>query len=65
MCGVGSDGAAAIVHARQQAGPFIDWADLVHRVVLLSAAQRAVTASRCGLTVNGRSLGGAEPGNTL
>lgn len=61
VCGVDADGAEAIVLARQQGGPFTDWADLVHRVVPFSAAQSAVAASRCGLTVNGHSLAGAEP----
>ncbi|MGN0857637.1 MAG: ComEA family DNA-binding protein [Stenotrophomonas sp.] len=61
VCGVDHDGAEAIVLARQQGGPFTDWADLVHRVVPFSAAQSAVAASRCGLTVNGHSLAGAEP----
>ena len=61
VCGVDADGAEAIVLARQQGGPFTDWADLVHRVVPFSAAQSAVAASRCGLTVNGHSLAGAAP----
>lgn len=39
---VGADGAAAIVRAREQGGPFNDWADLVHRVVPFSATQSAV-----------------------
>jgi DNA uptake protein ComE-like DNA-binding protein len=61
LCSVGDDGAAAIVQARQQGGPFRDWADLVHRVVPFSAAQSAVAASCCGLTVQGSHLPGAEP----
>lgn len=64
LCAVGSNGAAAIIQARQQGGPFADWADLVHRVVPFSAAQSAVAASRCGLSVNGRHLAGAEPTGT-
>ena len=63
LCTVGGDGATAIIQAREQGGPFNDWADLVHRVVPLSAAQSAVAASRCGLRVNGRHLAGAEPGD--
>lgn len=65
VCGVDADGAEAIVLARQQGGPFTDWADLVHRVVPFSAAQSAVAASRCGLTVNGHSLAGAEPAESV
>lgn len=65
VCGVDHDGAEAIVLARQQGGPFTDWADLVHRVVPFSAAQSAVAASRCGLTVNGHSLAGAEPAESV
>jgi DNA uptake protein ComE-like DNA-binding protein len=38
---------------------FESWPDLVHRVVGLSAAQTAVYASICGLTVKGESLKGA------
>ena len=65
VCGVDHDGAEAIVLARQQGGPFTDWADLVHRVVPFSAAQSAVAASRCGLTVNGHSLAGAAPAESV
>jgi DNA uptake protein ComE-like DNA-binding protein len=52
--------AAQIVAARRER-PFRDWADLVDRVVGLSAAQPAAFASICGLTVAGESLLGAEP----
>ena len=45
--------------------PFRDWADLVSRVTGLSAAQPAVFASVCGLTVNGASLDGAPPDGAL
>ena len=65
VCGVDHDGAEAIVLARQQGGPFTGWADLVHRVLPLSAAQTAVAASRCGLTVNGHSLAGAAPAESV
>ena len=61
LCSVGGEGAGAIVQARNQGGPFRDWADLVHRVVPFSAAQSAVAASCCGLTVNSHALAGAEP----
>ena len=57
---VGPNVAAQIVEERNKRH-FSDWADLVHRVVGLSAAQPAVYASICGLTVNGRSLEGAPP----
>ena len=40
---------------------FNDWADLVQRVIGLSAAQTAVYASICGLNVDGKSLEGAPP----
>jgi DNA uptake protein ComE-like DNA-binding protein len=52
--------AAEIIAARNQRR-FRDWEDLTHRVVGLSAAQPAVYASLCGLTVDGRSLEGAPP----
>ena len=52
--------AGQIVAARSER-PFRDWADLVARVVGLSAAQPAAFASICGLTVNGESLLGAPP----
>lgn len=61
---VGSDVATQIVEERNKRR-FADWADLVERVVGLSAAQPAVYASICGLTVNGRSLEGAPPNPTM
>jgi DNA uptake protein ComE-like DNA-binding protein len=57
---VGPQVAAQIVEQRNQRR-FNDWADLVRRVVGLSAAQTAVYASTCGLTVDGKSLDGAPP----
>jgi DNA uptake protein ComE-like DNA-binding protein len=57
---VGAEAAAGILEERRNRA-FRDWADVVHRVVALSAAQTAVRASLAGLTVNGRSLPGAEP----
>jgi DNA uptake protein ComE-like DNA-binding protein len=57
---IGTSEAAEIVKLRVER-PFDNWADLVHRVVGLSAAQSAVYASTCGLTVNGESLLGAPP----
>jgi hypothetical protein len=56
--------AAQIVEERNKRR-FTDWADLGNRVVGLSAAQPAVYASICGLTVNGRSLEGAPPDPTM
>ena len=47
-----ADVVAQIVAERQRR-PFRDWSDLVSRVTGLSAAQPAVFASVCGLTVNG------------
>lgn len=44
---------------------FKDWNDVVRRVVGLSGAETAVRASAFGLTVNGRSLQGAEPDSTI
>lgn len=52
---------AAQVVAERNKRRFDDWPDLVNRVIGLSAAQPAVYASTCGLTVNGRSLDGAPP----
>ncbi len=59
-----ADVAAQIVAERRRR-PFRDWADLVGRVTGLGAAQPAVFASICGLTVNGRSLDGAPPDGLL
>lgn len=56
--------AAQIVEERKK-GRFSDWADLINRVVGLSAAQPAAFASICGLTVNGRSLDGAPQNLTM
>lgn len=61
---IGQETAAQIV-AERNSRPFSDWADLVHRVDGLRAAQSAYQASVCGLTVNGRSLDGAPPNPTL
>lgn len=61
VCSIGADTAADIVRERNNAGPFADWADLVHRVVGVSSAQNAVFASTCGLKVSGKSLDGAPP----
>lgn len=60
--GMDADMARQIVSEREK-GRFKDWPDVVHRVVALSAAQTAARASGFGLTVNGRSLEGAEPGS--
>jgi DNA uptake protein ComE-like DNA-binding protein len=57
---VGADVAAEIIRERARR-PFSDWLDLVNRVVGLSAAQTAVSASACGLTVDGASLPGVDP----
>lgn len=59
--GVVGEKAAAQILAERNNGRFRDWADVVHRVVALSAAQTAVVASVSGLTVNGKSLDGAPP----
>lgn len=58
MPAVGPAAAQRIV-AERQARRFHDWADLVGRVVGLSAAQVVFSASACGLTVDGESLLGA------
>lgn len=46
-------------------GSFKGWDDVVRRVAGLSAAETAVRASAFGLTVNGRSLEGAEPDSAM
>lgn len=51
--------------AEREKGRFKDWADVVHRVGALSAAESAARASGFGLTVNGRSLQGAEPNSDM
>ncbi|MDO8331642.1 MAG: DUF4124 domain-containing protein [Fluviicoccus sp.] len=51
--------------AEREKDHFRNWADVVHRVVGLSAAQTAVIASISGLTVNGKSLDGAPPDAAL
>lgn len=60
---VGPQVAAQIIEERNKRR-FNDWADVVHRVVGLSAAKTAFYASICGLTVNGKSLDGAPPDST-
>jgi DNA uptake protein ComE-like DNA-binding protein len=57
--GLGADVVQQIVVERAK-GRFKGWDDVVRRVVGLSAAETAVRASAFGLTVNGRSLEGAE-----
>lgn len=57
---VGSDVAAQIIKERAKRR-FNDWADLVNRVVGLSAAQGAAFASISGLNVDGQSLPGVPP----
>jgi DNA uptake protein ComE-like DNA-binding protein len=52
---------AAQITAARKNGRFKDWADVVHRVVGLSAAQTAAFASMSGLNVDGQSLPGAPP----
>lgn len=58
MPAVGPAAAQRIVSERQ-VRRFADWADLVGRVVELSAAQTVFSASACGLTVDGASFPGA------
>ncbi len=60
MQGMSADVAHQIVEERTKAR-FKDWDDVIRRVVVLSAAETAARASAFGLTVNGRSLEGAEP----
>jgi DNA uptake protein ComE-like DNA-binding protein len=62
--GLSTDVVQQIVEARMKA-PFKGWDDVVKRVVGLSAAETAVRASAFGLTVNGRSLEGAEPESAI
>lgn len=61
---VGPKVASKIIDERNRRR-FNDWADLVHRVVGLNAAQTAVYASICGLNVDGKSLDGAPPDATM
>lgn len=58
--GVGPAVAAQVIEERNKRR-FSNWADLVSRVVGLSAAQTAFYASVCGLNVDGQSLLGAPP----
>lgn len=62
--GLGADVAQQIVVERAK-GSFKGWDDVVRRVAGLSAAETAVRASAFGLTVNGRSLEGAEPDSAM
>ena len=62
--GLSADVSQQIVVERAK-GSFKGWDDVARRVVGLSAAETAVRASAFGLTVNGRSLEGAEPGSAM
>ena len=59
VCAVGDKTAADIVNERNNAGKFVDWTNLVHRVMAFRAAEITVFASACGLTVQGESFSGA------
>jgi DNA uptake protein ComE-like DNA-binding protein len=61
---VGPTTAGQIIAERSKVR-FTGWADLVNRVVGLSAAQTALFASLRGLTVGGQSLQGASPNPAL
>ncbi|WP_051281584.1 hypothetical protein [Azovibrio restrictus] len=62
--GLSDDVVHQIVEERTKAR-FKGWDDVVRRVGGLSAAETAVRASAFGLTVNGRSLDGAEPDSAI
>ena len=62
--GLSADVVHQIVVERTKSG-FKGWDDVVRRVVGLSAAETALRASAFGLTVNGRSLEGAEPDSAM
>lgn len=62
--GLGGNVVQQIVAERAKAR-FTGWEDVVRRVAGLGAAETAVRASAYGLTVNGRSLEGAEPGSPI
>lgn len=62
--GLDADVVQQIVVERAKGG-FKGWDDVVRRVVGLSAAETAARASAFGLTVNGRSLEGAEPDSAI
>jgi DNA uptake protein ComE-like DNA-binding protein len=64
MPGMDAEFARRIVAERGK-GPFAGWNDVVRRVAGLSAAETAVRASAFGLTVDGRSLEGAEPDSPM
>jgi hypothetical protein len=62
--GLGAEVARQIVAERAKAN-FTAWDDVVRRIAGLGAAETAVRASAFGLTVNGRSLEGAEPASDM
>jgi DNA uptake protein ComE-like DNA-binding protein len=61
---IGPEVAAQVIKERNKRR-FTDWPDLANRVVGLSAAQTAMFASTCGLTVDAKSLSGAPPNAAL
>ncbi len=58
--GLGPTQTARILQAREQAGPFKDWADFMARVKGIQAAT-AQRLSRHGLTVNQQPYAGTKP----
>lgn len=56
-----SPAVASQIMAERNKRRFDNWADLIGRVVGLSAAQTAVYASACGLNVDGQTLPDASP----
>ena len=60
IVGVGDEAGGQILQAREKR-LFTDWDDLLTRVPVFKVAQTAHNASISGMTVNGKSLPGANP----
>lgn len=60
IVGVGNEAGMQILQAREKR-LFTDWDDLLTRVPVFKVAQTAHDASISGMTVNGKSLPGADP----
>lgn len=60
IVGVGDEAGTQIMQAREKR-LFTDWDDLLMRVPVFKVAETAYNASISGMTVNGKSLPGADP----
>ena len=65
LLNVVSEKVAGQILQEREKSRFLNWPDVVHRVVGLSAAQTAAMASISGLTVDGKSLDGAPPDGAM